>query len=354
MTLYKVADTTKKILIVVVAIIAVLLVVRIVVSIVESLSNTLITEFSVETRGFGDLPSLTLSQIAGAEAAAPTFSIETLSGKLPDNGTLFNVYRITQPNRTLSSETFASSAAATLGFTVQPDKISAIEWEWRQNGKVLNFNIQNQHFTYTNSYFPTTVFEKTVEDPESVLADLLEGLDYSVPEDAEYTVEYLVRQGDDYIPTQNFLAPYVRISMITNLNYNSGSTGKVASATYLPSPVYVIVQNTDDVEYENVVEFGYSLWSVDQENKQTYSGDSVEEAYQRLQQGGGALVWAAHARQEYIPNVSALSSVRVTDVQIGYYSPSAYVTYLQPIYIFYAASGDQESRIDLVYYVPAL
>ena len=354
MTLYKVADTTKKILIGVVAVLAILLVVRIVVSIIDNLSRTLITEFSVATRGFGDLPDLTLKQIEGAESQNPSFSIETLSGKLPEVNTLFNVYRIVQPNKTLSSEAFAQNAAATLGFTTEPDKLSAIEWEWAEGTKRLTFNVQNQHFSYVNSATIPLEESEFPDDPSTLLSPLLEEIGYTLPEDATFRFEYVEELNGQFIPTPNFQAAFVRVSMVTTLNNNVDSPAEVASGAYHPSTVYVIIANQDNPSFPQVRAMGYSLWSVDTENKQTYYGISAEDAYTRLQDGGRALVFATYTRRAEVPSVSSASDVRITDVKIGYYCPEAYITYLQPVYLFYAASGEGESRIDLIYYVPAL
>lgn len=354
MSLYKVAHTTKKALLVIVSILAVILVVRIVVSIVDSLSKTLITEFSIETRGFGDLPPLALSQIAGAESLQTTFQVETLSGKLPEYSELFNVYRIFQPNRTLASEAFAQNVAEVLEFETQPEKISALEWEWIQFGKNLSFNVQTKHFTYTNTMTSFKETSASLDNPERTFQSILQGLGYEFSSTPEFLVEYVEVLDGEYLPTQNFLSDFVRISLISNLEYSDTQTGLAVSETYFPSPVYVVIQNIEKASYQNIVELRYSLWEPDLENKQTYSGKSVEEAYERLQKGGGALVHASYSRKTEKPDLSIVDDVRITDVSVGYYSPQAYITYLQPIYVFYASHGDQDDRIDLVYYVPAL
>lgn len=354
MKLYKVADTTKKILIGIVAILAILLVVRIVVSIVENLSRTLITDFSVATRGFGELPDLTLKQMDGSDSHSPSFSIETLSGKLPDISNLFVVYRIVQPNRTLSSETFAQNAAEQLEFSAFPDKLSAVEWEWAEGSKKLTFNIQSQHFKYTNLAPDISEEENELDYPDKVLSPLIEQLGYDIPDKAAFRFDYVDEVDGKYIPTLNFQAQYVRVSMVTTLVNTGNVDAEVVSALYQPSPVYVIILNQSKAGFAQVREMSYSLWSADTENSQTYYGLTVHDAYNRLSAGGGALTSAVYLKHSGIPEPSSISTVRVTDVQIGYYSPSAYVTYLQPVYVFYCASGEGDNRVDLTYYVPAL
>jgi|GEM_PF-6840842 len=354
MTLYKVADTTKKALIIVVAVLSIILVVRVIVGIIDGLSRTLITEFSVATRGFGDLPALTLSQVDGAENQIPAFSVETLSGKLPTTNTLFNVYRIVQPTKTLSSEEFSLNVATTFGFSSEPDKISAIEWEWEEGGKKLSFNVQNQHFLYSNQTITQLEDNELPTEPDALFEPLLEELGYEIPNGRTYRFEYIEEVSGKFVPTPNFQSSYVRISLVTSLNYNSSTSAETVSAYYQPSSIYVIISNQSDAGLLQVREMGYSLWAVDTENKQTYYGITAEDAYSRLEQGGGALAWAAYTRKAELPDIASISNVRITDVNVGYFCPEAYITYLQPVYLFYAAAGDGENRIDLLYYVPAL
>lgn len=354
MSLIKVADVTKKILLVVTAIIVLLLLAKIIVSISERLTETLITHESLETRGFGNLPPLTMKQIKGAEEHSPEIELETLTGELPKISNLFNVYRIRQPELTLSSEAQARDLADSLEFVTQPKELSSVDWIWEELNKSLEVDIQTQHFTYKNSSPTIPENAEPNQNPERVLEKLLSSLNYAVPEDAEFDVEYLVKRGDEYITTNDESAPWIRVSMYYSLVYSGENEGRAASTYYLPGNTHAVFPNVNGVSLENSAEISYYYWEVEPDTMQTYEGISVDEAYTQVSEGQGALVYGVYPEKAQTIDPAGIQKVWITDVKAGYYTSKANLLYLQPIYIFYGTAGEGENRIELVYFVPAL
>lgn len=355
MSLIKVADVTKKILLVVLAILVILLVARIVVSISEKVSETLITRYSVQTRGFGDLPSLNLKQIEGADNHNPTFTIETLSGELPEINTLFNVYRIDQPEVELSSEVFAREVADDLEFIGEPQKFSRVDWAWAHLDKTIEIDIQTGHFIYKNaSPQIDTNNSEPAENPSGHLTSILSRLGYTLPDDTEFEIEYFNYTDNKYIHTPDTSAPWIRVSMYSTLDHSVDNPARISSPDYIPTTTYIIAPNIDSVPIESIAELAHYGWSPEDETMQTYNGITAEKAYEGLQEGNGALVYAVYPKKAGSPDVSQINNVRITEVIVGYYTSEANILYFQPIYIFYGASGEEDNRVDLVYYVSAI
>lgn len=354
MSLRQVADLTKRILLVVLAILVVLLIAKIVVSISERLTETLTTKFSLETHGFGDLPPLTLDTVNGADKHSPDYQLETLTGELPTISRLFNVYRLKQPTIDLSSETAANNLAENLEFTTKPRRLSSIDWSWAQLDKSLEVDIQTQHFIYKNSSPKMLTNEEPASNPKGYLSSFLSRLGYIIPAGAEYEVEYLNKVGKNFVKTDNTAADWIRVSMYYSLAYNGENTARVAAPLYIPTTTYVIAPNRTGVSFENVAELAYYHWEVETENVQTYYTLTVEDAYNKLVEGAGALVYAEYTEKKGTPDVSTINTVWISDIKPGYYTSKANLLYQQPIYIFYGFAGEGQDKIDLVYYIPAI
>lgn len=354
MTLFKVATTTKKIIVGIVIVISLILVARIVIFITERVSETLILKATLETRGFGNLPALPLKQIEEAENVKQTFKIETTTGKLPSFPSILNVYRLKQRTVDLSSEAFAKEVASKFGFKKEPKKLSSIEWFWEEGGKRLEFNVQTRHFVYVNSRPIINEGHQPLKENSEILRRLCGELGYKLPDSSRYVFTYLRKEGEKWTTTIDKSADWLRIDVVTRLTYAGTNEGEVVSPTYFPSLVYATIPNDSEAELSNVAEMKFSLWDVETDTVQTYKAIDVNSAYLQLQKGEGVLVYVWSPFKNGYPDISNAKEVRITDVKVGYFLSSSNLLYAQPIYIFYGAYGEGEDRINFIYYVRAL
>ncbi len=281
------------------------------------------------TKDFGILPKPPLPKTK-LTSQNITYNLDTETGSLPTNfPSLIKVYFIPKLGTTFLVPDKAKKLAASFSFKNGPEIISPTLYKFTDNkGGEFIFDLETANFRFkrpiaTNSAelndSPTEALEaesalasnfKKFLAEHGVLTDLLGGgktkVVYNKPrqlEASEATVtvwEADIRDGEGENPT---------IYPIVSPTFNEGLVKGVVTRYQLPDNKYLSLD--------------YIYWPIDIKKFATYPIITVQQAYEKLQNGEGVTV---------LPY--SQSNASIEKVYLAYLLPKDYTPYLQPVYVF--------------------
>lgn len=356
-----------------------------------------------EDRKFGDLPPLKLSELNYEYKDNLLFELNTISGRLPDD--VFNIvyiYTFNEPVQSLTAKEDAIRLASELGYFKVPQVQNSRNYKW---SSLLGTRI----LTYDSLTKDVSIQTDLKKDPYlKINHDILsnteiykeqfksfaDGLTGTIfPDDYKLgnaTVEYLIfKDGKfeetidassraDYFKINLFRQVPINIAVATDDATSSKSSGGTSiggidltsgldisndsqkeNYTYAPvfneSPftgnINAIIAG-DNVEVANIVEFNMAVHEINYEDVGAYRILSYEEAYNKLLNGEGSLVYISDFGTNKAKKASKFS---VNSANIGYFESKEFDQYLLPVYVFSGImTFDDESRADFYFYVPAV
>jgi hypothetical protein len=347
------------------------------------------------------IPSLELLNEGEVE-----FAIQTDSGKLDDLPEVVNVYRYTNLEQSITSQTDAKALASKLGFEPERIRRSTSEYLWSDNEKQrdLTVNARDLNFTYKTRINKIRELRKTSDLPTesdaiSLATNALRALgilndEYTFVKPSVYLID--INPDDTYSQADSLLnAELIRVDFhrwvpLISIPSNVQNSERITSYLTKRGLTYEIGEMTVDdttievynfstlMTYQNpaksnisvyvgpedksLLTFGYihqieyKTWDIEIESCGTYPLLNPNVAQQRIQNGEGSLSLLNYNNDEvsqYTPQ--SVKKYFITDLYITYYEGLFEQKFLQPVYLFSGvAELENSSSVEFYIYYPAI
>jgi len=294
------------------------------------------------TVSFSTLPALKFPEKTGLPEVS--FSLETIEGSLPQLDSTGRVYFVPQKSATLFSLEDAKKIAQKMGFSGEPQKLSARKFLF-QTGTVPNTTLEidivtnyfklNYDFINDQEILP----EKKLPSDTQAVSEAKSFLSQSgllTPDLGEGTgeVSYLKLEVPNLVSAISLSeADFVQVDL-----FRRDVNGlKVFPPKATESQVTFLISGSRN-KAKRIVRIGYIHTAVDEGLSGTYPLKSVNRAWQELLSQGG-----------YIANLGENPDGKITirKIYLAYYEQEEPQEFLQPIFVF---EGDS----DFYAYVPAV
>ncbi|MBN1915502.1 hypothetical protein JW796_00715 [Candidatus Dojkabacteria bacterium] len=339
--------------------------------------------YSPATKGFGDIQPLTIDSLELAPGSSPEFAIDNRFGDYPKTA---NVYKVLQPREKFGAVEKAEVVAEKLGFKNPFQKISEQELQWKTDTRKLTYNkvFKKWNFTVDLTKDENAIKEHRIEPDkntyieraQSILASLgihssnlanalseahfmrVENsrlVEVSSPASAQFVQVniYIVREAvtpKDFIMKEGKKEENPANPLNGKVYRNNP---KLGSATVILS----------DISNDTNGLFGFETteWEIDQISE-VYDIVDAEEAWQRIQEGKGALKSLIREGRQQLSEYEPLQVRRfITSnekISFGYFESDTYNSarpYQTPMFIF---GGRAElvdgSEAEFMFFVDAL
>lgn len=290
------------------------------------------------TVSFGKLPAIFFPESINKKF---TYSIDTLSGKLPSLPDRAKVYEMEKPGPDLLAVERANDKVASLGFDAKPEQLSDIQYRWTSAGppaKSLVLNVNMASFTLYSSYLTdpvvlSGVFLGNQEDAVSTAKTFLNALDL-YPEDIDEDKTKI----ELFSINSEVLGPATSLSRAKLISVSFFQKDKDDVRMVYPggihSPMNFIIGSGDrDPEVVNA-RFFYQKAT---EESATYPIKTADEAFEELKNGKGRVVTQTGNNLNIV----------IKDVYLGLYSEGKQQDYLMPVVVF-------EGNDNFIAYVSAI
>lgn len=283
---------------------------------------------------FGKLPAVKFPN-----QAIPSdirFSIETISGSLPEASPTAKVYFFPKKQRGLLTNISTEKIARDLGFGSSGNQRDGL-YLYNEGLKSLNIDPVTKDFSYNYNYqVDGSVFEGEGNlDESSVMSIARKFLTDIAPlpdsvDRGEVKVTLLTFNGHTFIPLgeneDKGLATSARVDFLRE----AVDERVVVGSKYNEGTIYAIVAKTKD-ESKQVIKVEWKYQEPGSENIGVYPLRSSAEAWNEFLSGGGYI--ASGGKSTFTKRVV------IRDAALGYYDSSEAETYLMPIYIFTGDGG---------------
>lgn len=274
---------------------------------------------------YGKLPPIPFEK---TENSSITYSLDTVTGDLPEFYDRLYVYKIVPQFPEFYDLTRAKSKAAGLGFTENPKQVGNNLYQWSHTTQLqpaFTLDILREDFQYSSSFmtYAPIVNGENVPDEETAIDEATQFLKkaQSFPEtinEASTSATALhIEDGQLVAATSNATSQLYRVDFQLN-------TVDELPLYFPHSPESVIFAVVGQENNESViVEAGFIHKDISEEFSD-YPAKTTAEAYDELKAGKGYIA----------SNFTNATDVTIRDVQLGYYFSDKPQEYLLPIYVF--------------------
>lgn len=292
------------------------------------------------TVAFGRLPPIVFPE---STKLVESLKLETVSGGVPEISDRATIFFMPVRQANLLALERMSDQASKLGFSSEPEQVSAREYRWQRETPLpatLTADIVSASFALTTEWQldPTILDSGTLPNAEAGIAEARRFLDNVglLPDDlaaGEAKVSFLRADITTLVAAVSLSeADFVRVDFYR---------APVEELTVYPANpqrgVVSMIFSGNPVNGKRIIEIKYNYFPVDYEQSATYPLKTAQAAWEELQASRG-----------YIASLdSGVTRVVVRRVKLGYYDSAIPQNYLQPIYVF---EGDN----NFVAYVPAI
>ena len=279
------------------------------------------------TVSYGKLPHIPFPAIP--DIPKFTFTLNTITGNLPNFGDRGKVFTINQVTPSLLALSNAKKTVATVGFSKEPVPISDTKYAWTNDDvlpKTITMNIQTHDFTLTSSYMtdPTVLQATNVPDQTTAVQNaknFLGGLSV-LPDDVDDSKTKVTL----FTISNNSLLPATSLSQAQIVRVDFFQHDIDGHAIYYTQPsytsMYMLLASTDTPDPQ-IVEAHFVHQEVASDNA-NYPIKSAQQAYKDLQDGNAYFA-------SFDPNTQ---QVIIRNVSLGYFMSDTPQHYLMPIYVF--------------------
>ena len=256
------------------------------------------------------------------------YSIETSDGTLGKFTTVARVYPIERPVETLTSLTRAKGKAQSLGFDGDPSKISSNVFRWRQEGRSLDMDVQNDNFMI-----------RTDSDILNSYSSLSEknALDFSLS-----FLKKLSTPAGDFTSENAQVKYYIPVEGGDLMETSSKGDAKTSIVSFRRSVLDVYNVDTPVVEEDDLrflVSIGSSsgptrdsiasdvnfyYWKINTADFGIYPIKSVAQALEELKAG----------KANIVKKISSTTKIDIGKISLEYFLNKNLQEYLQPVYVF--------------------
>ncbi len=294
---------------------------------------------------FGKLPKLSFPQAESSPTAQLSYTLQTISGSLPQSSNSATVYFMPKQAANLLAISKTQDFAKKLLF--DPNPFQETRTVYRFDDPItplrkLRYDIVSNNFILRYGYEQDTgIFSESgsINDSQKLIEESKNYLnDGGISEDdfqrGEQKVSYFKLVGNTLVQVPN-----VSQSNATRVDFFRGPVNKFKLMTSNPSEGQIQFLFSPALDKKKrIIELIYTYWPIDYETSATYSIRSSGEAWQELQNGRAYIA-------KYPTNNT--NNILIRNIYLAYYDSFEPQTYLQPIFVF---EGDQDFKA----YVPAI
>lgn len=293
---------------------------------------------------FGKLPALSFPSPTASPSAGLTFTLQTISGGLPNASGSARVYFMPKAAANLLAITKTQDFAERLGLNRTPVQQTRTVYQFtdpQSTIRKLQYDIVSNNFLLKYQYqLDTGIFgEGKIRDPKQIQQDATSYLDsigvFTEDFSAGYqTTTLLSLVGNTLVPVQNLSqADATRVDLFRR------PIGGFKLMTPHPDEgeIRMIVTGSPNQKHK-FIDITYTYWPVDYQTFATYKLKPIAQAWQELQSGQGYVA-------AYPDNNDPTAVIRTA--YLAYYDNFDPQNFLQPIYVFEGDHG-------VAAYVPAI
>ncbi len=330
-TLHRVAEASKKIIIGFAIGIGSIIFIAVLFRVFSNIKEALFpTPPPPPTVRFGKLPAVPFPQSATDKAL--TYSLNTLTGSLPDLPAQIYVYKIFQPTPSLLGFDNVKTLAAKNNFTSDPVAVSDTTYTWENAdpiGSTLTYNIITGDFDIKSDYLTNQ--------------DVLSAANLPQPQDAISFAKEFLSNFSAYPSDIDDSKTTTRLFTITNGGITSSSSfsnAQLIEVDYFQNdvdkiPIYyphypsslmhvVLASANGQDTTPQVVEASFYHKIVQTENGSTYPLISSKDAFDLLK-----------TNKAYIANYEGTNTnINISSVSLGYFLGTKPQSFLYPVIIF--------------------
>lgn len=275
---------------------------------------------------FGDLPQIPFPQNGTSQQIS--YTLDTVTGKLPDFPDRLNVYKILEVKPDLLALQRTEQKVTGLGFTTQPHAVNETDYQWLEQTspfRKLVVNTLTNNFTLTSTYLT----DQTILNPKNPLdgntaietaQSFITGLQ-TFPTDidtAKTKTNLFAIQNAALIPATSLAA-----SNVIQVNFYQVDVDHLPifyPETNFSTMQFIIAPG----DYQGKVVDASFMHQMKQGDPSTYPIKKSSDAYSDLQNG----------RAYIAQNDTKSSHVTVKEVNLGYYIGNKEQLFLMPIVVF--------------------
>ncbi len=269
---------------------------------------------------FGALPQPDLPQTL-VTSGSYTYSLATTTGTLPSFDKLIKVYFMPKPTASFLAEDKTKALAQKLNISTDPQIVSDTEYSYSDEPRSLTVELDTGNFLYTNT--ATLSATQTLDQDDRLVSDFKSNLqNLNVLKEALGTkrqIELLKVQDNQLVPASSRAeAQAARIYLWpADIDEKPVLIGK-----FNKSLIYATAVGSA-FNPQSYQELHFTYRPVDQTTFATYQIKPVNQAFDELKSGQGAIIEAPQKQQ-----------VSITSIYIAYYESEKYVPFLLPIFVF--------------------
>jgi hypothetical protein len=275
------------------------------------------------TEKFGKIPPPVFN---AQEPQTLSYTVNTLTGSLPNLPTRMNVYKTKTQQESLVALSNARTNLTNGGYTDNETKINESVYQWTNsiNKTNIQYNITNENFDLTSDLTssPPTNFTGAAGEKAGAF-DTINTFLQSIGEDTSdlnpdtITLTFLkVQDGQLVAASSQNSAQYVRVDLFQK----DLDRLKIYYPKLTESPMYFILSSQDS--NAQIVYGSFANMIPDTTQVSDYYTINIDQAYEQLKKGNAAIF-----------NTSNSENIQIADVSMGYYiSPDQ--KYFIPIVIF--------------------
>jgi hypothetical protein len=270
-----------------------------------------------------------------------SYTVNTLSGNLPNLPDRAPVYLLATPEASLQSLNNATNAVGNVGFDQEPIRISETIYQWYNPdppAQKMQYDIVSKNFKITSDFLtdPNITVGNNLPDDEGaqqIAEDFLANLD-DFPSDLIATAGahtyFTIKDGVLFTTTSLSNAQVIRVDFFQNPINNI----PIYYPDYPNSPINILIGGGDSAG--TIVDATYTHHTIT-DISSTYPLYTAKQALDILKKGGG-----------YVAVYKGSSpTILIQNAKLGYYLAKDSKTYLMPIIVF-------EGNNDFVAFVSAV
>lgn len=264
------------------------------------------------------------------------FSIETISGKLPEASPTAKVFFLPKKQQGLLTNIKAIQDAKKLGFTHQPQIIDK-KFIFKEENKEFIIDPITRNFSYTYNFLnDSSVFSdnKTLTKNEAIsqALDFLNSID-AIPEDYDLQniqTIFLTFNGSQFIPLGSQESEANATSVKVSLLRKKIDDLTVITPQYNEGNIYVIISKSLD-KNKQIIKAERKHQEVSYDNFGVYPLKNINTAWNDFLKGNGYIVNPG--------NSTFTKRAVIRDGFLAYYDNPEKQSYLIPIYVFTGDNG---------------
>lgn len=290
------------------------------------LRNSLFPPQAVAIAAFGKLPPVNLSEGIAAPGGV-NYTIETVSGNLPNLPTIVNVFAIEPPLPSFGDLDRAKKIANVAGFGDVP--VSNIggraAFTDKTLGTLLTIDTASGNFVVTSDYFNNQKVLSTNPQPENISIEtakrFIYNFNFSESDFPSKNIETINYKVDGYKLSE---ALSVSSSNLMQVNFSRADLDElpIISASFKNPNLWALVSASGIVaaknSTQNILKYKFS----------TYPMMGVSKAFDQLKAGKG--VYNKQLKSTNFP---------IRSIKLGYVETGLPQKYLEPVYIFNSDEG---------------